>query len=131
MAGGVKIVLFACAAVFEILFVKSRIRIYLRQVNQGEVTMTIEHVSGKNAGKIMLYALSTCIWCRKTKQLLTDLGVEYDFLYVDLLQGQEREQAVALIEKWNPDGSFPTMVVNDSKGIIGFKEDEIKGALKL
>jgi glutaredoxin-like protein NrdH len=93
--------------------------------------MKIEHVSGKNAGKVMLYALSTCIWCRKTKQLLTDLGVEYDYLFVDLLQGQEKEQAIALIEKWNPDCSFPTMVVNDSKCIIGFKEDEIKEALKL
>ena len=93
--------------------------------------MKIEHVSGKNAGKLMLYALSTCIWCRKTKQLLTDLGVEYDYLFVDLLVGQEKEQAIALIEKWNPDCSFPTLVVNDSKCVIGFKEDEIKGALKL
>ena len=93
--------------------------------------MKIEHVSGKIAGKLMLYALSTCVWCRKTKQLLTDLGVEYDYLFVDLLVGQEKEQAIALIEKWNPDCSFPTLVVNDSKCIIGFKEDEIKGALKL
>jgi len=93
--------------------------------------MTIEHVSGKNAGKLMLYALSTCIWCRKTKQLLTDLGVEYDFTFVDLLQGQEREQGIAMVEKWNPDGSFPTLVINDSKCIVGFKEKEIKEALKL
>jgi glutaredoxin len=63
--------------------------------------------------------------------LLTDLGVEYDYLFVDLLVGQEKEQAIALIEKWNPDCSFPTLVVNDSKCVIGFKEDEIKGALKL
>ncbi|MFA5399255.1 MAG: glutaredoxin family protein [Dehalococcoidia bacterium] len=93
--------------------------------------MTIEHVDGKNAGKLMLYALSTCIWCRKTKQLLTDLGVEYDYVFVDLLQGQEKEQTIAIVEKWNPDCSFPTLVVNDSKCIVGFKENEIKEALKL
>lgn len=93
--------------------------------------MTIEHVGGKNAGKLMLYALSTCIWCRKTKQLLTDLGVEYDYVFVDLLQGQEKEQTIAMVEKWNPDCSFPTLVVNDSKCIVGFKEKEIKEALKL
>ena len=93
--------------------------------------MTIEHVGGKNAGKLMLYALSTCIWCRKTKQLLTDLGVEYDYVFVDLLQGQEREQTIAVVEKWNPDGSFPTLVINDSKCIVGFKENAIKEALKL
>ena len=93
--------------------------------------MAIEHVSGKNAGKVMLYALSTCIWCRKTRQLLTDLGVEYDYLYVDLLQGEERANAMMVVEKWNPDNSFPTMVINDSKCITGFKEKEIKEALKL
>jgi glutaredoxin len=93
--------------------------------------MAIEHVADKNAGKLMLYALSTCIWCRKTKQLLTDLGVEYDYVFVDLLQGQEKEQTIAMVEKWNPDCSFPTLVVNDSKCIVGFKEKEIREALKL
>jgi glutaredoxin len=93
--------------------------------------MAIEHVGGKNAGKLMLYALSTCIWCRKTKQLLTDLGIEYDYVFVDLLQGQEKEQTIAMVEKWNPDCSFPTLVINDSKCIVGFKEKEIKEALKL
>ena len=93
--------------------------------------MSIEHVQGKNAGKLMLYALSTCGHCRNAKKLLTDLGIEYDYLYVDLLQGQEKEQAIAMVEKWNPDLSFPTIVINDSKCIVGFKEDDIKGALKL
>jgi len=93
--------------------------------------MAVEHVPGKNAGKIMLYALSTCIWCRKTRQLLADLGVEYDYLYVDLLQGEERSNAMAAVDKWNPDSSFPTMVINDSRCIVGFKEKEIREALKL
>lgn len=93
--------------------------------------MAVEHVAGKNAGKIMLYALSTCIWCKKTKQLLSDLGVEYDYIYVDLLQGEERSNAMMMVEKWNPDNSFPTMVINDAKSIAGFKEREIREALKL
>ena len=93
--------------------------------------MNIEHVAGKNCGKLMLYALSTCIWCRKTKQLLADLGVEFDYVFVDLLQGEDRANALKLVEKWNPDGSFPTLVINDSQCIVGFKDKEIKEALKL
>ena len=91
--------------------------------------MKIEHVAGRNAGKLMLYALSTCIWCRKTKQLLTDLGVEYDYV-VDLLTGADRDEVVKMVTKWNPDGSFPTIVLNDKKCIVGFKEPEIREALK-
>ncbi|MGA2368096.1 MAG: glutaredoxin family protein [Dehalococcoidia bacterium] len=93
--------------------------------------MKIEHVEGKKAGKLMLYALSTCIWCKKTKQLLTDLGVEYDYTFVDLMQGPEKEETMKIVEKWNPECSFPTLVVNDSMCIVGFKEKEIKEVLKL
>lgn len=92
--------------------------------------MEIEHVPGKEAGKVMLYALSTCGWCRKTKQLLSDLGVAYDYVYVDLLTGKEREEAISTIQKWNPDRSFPTLVLNDNKCIVGFKEDDIRESLK-
>ena len=93
--------------------------------------MALEHVSGKNAGNIVLYALSTCVWCKKTKQLLDDLGVEYSYIYVDLLPGDEKARIMDTVEKWNPSCSFPTMVINDSKCIVGFQEAEIRKALKL
>jgi len=92
--------------------------------------MKFEHVAGKNAGKITLFALSTCIWCKKTKDLLNSLGVEYDYMFVDLLGSGEKDEAIKAIEKWNPDCSFPTMVINDKQCIVGFKEKEIREALK-
>ena len=91
--------------------------------------MEIEHVDGKNKGKVMLYALSTCVWCKKTKKLLDKLGVAYDYIYVDYLMGQEREDAKEAIMNYNPRCSFPTLVINDEKCIAGFKPDEIKEAL--
>jgi glutaredoxin-like protein NrdH len=87
-------------------------------------------VPGKNKGDIMLFALSTCVWCGKTKKLLDDLGVAYTFEYVDLLAGKEREAAVKEITVWNPACSFPTLVINNEKCIVGFKEEEIRAALK-
>jgi glutaredoxin-like protein NrdH len=92
--------------------------------------MNVTHVPGKNKGKIMLYALSTCGWCKKTRALLEELGVEYDYTYVDLLEGGEQETAVAQMGKYNPATNFPTMVINSGKAIIGFKEDEIRQAFK-
>ena len=46
--------------------------------------MNSEHVAGNDKGKIMLYALSTCIWCKKTRELLQSSGVAFDYIYVDL-----------------------------------------------
>ncbi len=92
--------------------------------------MAVEHVAGKNVGHIMLYALSTCVWCKKAKALLDGLGVEYYYEYVDLLQGNDKEKVVKTLERWNPSRNFPTLVINDNKCIIGFKEDEIREALE-
>jgi glutaredoxin-like protein NrdH len=92
--------------------------------------MSVQHVKGKNSGNVMLYALSTCGWCRKTKGLLNDMGVEYSYTDVDQLQGEERDKVMETVRKWNPSCSFPTMVINNSKCIVGFKEDEIRNILK-
>jgi glutaredoxin-like protein NrdH len=92
--------------------------------------MAIEHVAGRKAGKVMLYALSTCVWCNKTKGLLNELGVEYDYTDVDRLAGAERETAIKTITRYNPACSFPTLVINDTKCIVGFKENDIREALK-
>lgn len=86
----------------------------------------MQHVDGKNKGKVVLYALSTCGWCKKTRMLMEDLGVEYDYIYVDLLEGEERQEIIAQIKKWNPQLSFPTIVLNDEESILGFNEDKVR-----
>ena len=90
----------------------------------------MEHVDGRNVGNIRLYALSTCGWCGRTKELLKELGIAFDFLYVDLLPPEEMDDEIATIEKYNPAGSFPTLLINDDKVIIGFREEEIRGAFR-
>jgi glutaredoxin-like protein NrdH len=92
--------------------------------------MEIEHVPGKNVGHAMLYALSTCPWCQKTKRLLNELGVEYDYIDVDYLDGEEKSKVMDDVKRWNPACSFPTLVLDNKKCIVGFREDEIRKALK-
>jgi glutaredoxin-like protein NrdH len=91
--------------------------------------MKIEHVEGKNNGNVMLYALSTCVWCKMTKKLLTDLGVAYDYTFVDLLQDTEREEALKELKKFNPSCSFPTVII-DGRAIVGYQEAKIREAFK-
>ncbi len=90
----------------------------------------MEHVEGKKKADIMLFALSTCVWCRKTKALLDELGVEYNYVDVDLAEGAEGEEVRKNLEHWNPRMSFPTLVLDNEKCIIGFDEKSIKGYLK-
>ena len=93
--------------------------------------MKTEQVKGENKGKIFLYALSTCVWCKKTKKLLDKSGVEYSYVFVDKLDDEDQEQAKKQMINLTKRCSFPTRVINDKNCIVGFKEDKIKEALKL
>jgi glutaredoxin-like protein NrdH len=75
-----------------------------------------------------LYALSTCSHCKSTKKLLTECDVEYDYIEVDDLEGEERKAILADIKEMNPRCSFPTIKINETV-IVGYKEKQIKEAL--
>lgn len=79
---------------------------------------------------VMVYALSTCIHCRNTKDFLDKCGVEYECIDVDKLDGDERRQVLEEVKKLNPMCSFPTIIIG-RKVIVGFRQDEIKEALHL
>ncbi len=93
--------------------------------------MKINSVKGVKKAEIMLYTLSTCIWCKKTKQLLNDLGVEYNYIDVDTLTAEDKEKLTVEIEKWNAAVSFPTMVINNKEAILGYQPDDIREKLKI
>jgi glutaredoxin len=83
----------------------------------------MEHVEGKNKGEVVLFALSTCGWCKKTRMLLEELGIDFKYIYVDLLTGDERSEVIKEVQKWNPQLSFPTVVINNKDVITGFREE--------
>jgi glutaredoxin len=89
--------------------------------NQIEGTKDSEH-------KIMLFALSTCIWCRKTRELLETIGVPYEFIYVDELSAQDKSEVMQEVRRHNPKGTFPTLVINDVI-IVGYKKEQIEREL--
>ncbi|MBW1737717.1 MAG: glutaredoxin family protein [Deltaproteobacteria bacterium] len=79
---------------------------------------------------VKIYTLSTCSHCKATKRFLDKCNIKFEFEDVDLLEGEERAAILEEVKKWNPDCSFPTIIIGD-KVIVGYKEDEIREALGL
>ena len=79
---------------------------------------------------VKIYSLSTCSHCRLAKKFLGDCTIKYEFVDVDLLEGDERRAILEDIKKFNPRCSFPTIIIGE-KVVVGFKEKEIKEALDL
>jgi glutaredoxin len=88
-------------------------------------------VPGKNKRHhVKIYTLSTCGWCKKTKELLKALDVEYEFVDVDRLGGDDIAEVNEEVQKYNPYRTYPTIVIDKGKTVIlGFKDKEIKEKL--
>jgi glutaredoxin-like protein NrdH len=87
-------------------------------------------VEGKNRNhKVMLYALSTCAWCKLTKKFLNDNRVEYEYVDVDLCSREDREVIKKDIIDRGGEASYPTIIVDDKVLITGFRKDRISEAL--
>jgi glutaredoxin-like protein NrdH len=83
----------------------------------------------KRKKKVKLYALSTCVWCKRTKRLLNEMGVVYDFVDVDLLPENEERKIRNFIDGLDIDGGFPILIIDGKEIINGYDEDRIRGAL--
>jgi len=80
--------------------------------------------------KPMLYTLSTCVHCSATKRFLKENNIEYDYIDVDKLDGEEKDDVLSQMMKVSGSMRFPTIIIG-KKVIVGFYEDKLKEALGL
>jgi len=94
--------------------------------------MNISKVTGENnKHKVFMYALSTCVWCKMTKQYLKDNSVEFEYVDVDLCTEEDKNKIRKDIQDKGGSLSYPTTIVDDKKVITGFRKDLLKEALEL
>jgi glutaredoxin-like protein NrdH len=89
-------------------------------------------VQGKNGKhRVLLYALSTCGWCKKGKQLLRENDIEFEYVDVDLCSDEDYEKIREDIQNRGGRFSFPTIIIDDTILITGFKENQIRETLEI
>ena len=92
--------------------------------------MQFSKVQGKqNKHRVVLYALSTCVWCKMTKQFLKDNEVEFEYIDVDLCEEEDKQEIRQHIQSKGGPLSYPTTIVDDNVLITGFRKDLLKEAL--
>lgn len=95
-------------------------------------TMKTTKVQGKNnQHRVLIYAISTCAWCKMTKQFLKDNGIGFEYVDVDLCTDEDHEEIRKDILNRGGDLSFPTLIIDDRVLITGFRKDKIKEALNI
>lgn len=91
---------------------------------------SLEIVEGTNADHdLVLFAISTCGWCRKARSFLDENGIAYRYVYVDMLDGDQQRDVLTEASKWNPRRTFPTLVIDDTDVLVGFEDVKYKEKL--
>jgi len=79
-------------------------------------------------GHIKMYGLSSCAHCKSLRNYLIDSEVEFDWTYVDMLVGEERNLTLKELKAVNPSCTFPTLVVEEDV-VVGYKKDKVRALI--
>jgi glutaredoxin len=80
--------------------------------------------------KVFLYALSTCPWCRKTKQFLKDNKIAFDYVDYDLADEEKQEKIMEELSAMNAASGFPVAVIGKNV-VIGYNPEKYAALLGL
>lgn len=81
---------------------------------------------------IRLIALSTCGFCRRGQEFLESHGLPYRFIHLDRLPAEDKSQFKAEFkEAYGTALSYPALLVNDKKPVIGYVKHQWEEALGL
>ena len=94
--------------------------------------MQTTKVEGNNRKhKVLMYAISTCGWCRKAKNTLKEMDVEYEYIDVDLCSGEDRQQIRQDIQNRGGRLAYPTIIVDDKILLTGPSREDLREVLEL
>jgi glutaredoxin len=89
-------------------------------------------VSGNNnKHQVLMYAISTCGWCRRAKNFLKDNNVAFEYVDIDLIDSDAKETIKQDITKRGGTLAYPTLIIDDKILLTGAPQDKLKEILEL
>jgi glutaredoxin len=93
--------------------------------------MNTVKVQGKNnKHKVQLYTLSTCAWCKLTKQFLKDNDIAYEYTDTDLSNEEDYEKIKENVQRLGGEPLYPIIIIDEKILINGFHKDKLMEILE-
>ena len=94
--------------------------------------MQTTKVSGsKNKHQVLMYAISTCGWCKRAKKFLNDNDVQYEYIDIDLIKNEDKEKIKQDITNRGGPLAYPTLIIDSKILLTGANQDKLKEILEL
>jgi glutaredoxin len=89
-------------------------------------TLEYTDVPGSVSGhEIIVYALSTCGFCKRALGYLNTKGLAYRYIYMDRIPLEAKNEAKRLLkERFKVNVAFPFAVIDGDKHLVGFIEPD-------
>ncbi|HOW89814.1 MAG TPA: glutaredoxin family protein [Elusimicrobiales bacterium] len=78
--------------------------------------------------KVKMYTLSTCLWCKRTKQFFQDRNIPFEAVEYDKADEAEQERIMSEMRSKGCGGSFPFVCIG-SDAVQGYDPDEFERLL--
>jgi len=97
-----------------------------------EDRMQTVKVPGKNnKHRVLIYALSTCGWCKRAKKFLKDNNVEYEYINVDQCSELDRQQIWHDIQSRGGTLAYPTLIIDSKILLTGAPQNKLREVVEI
>jgi len=77
---------------------------------------------------VKMYTLSTCPWCKKTKEYFREHNIPFEFIDYDLADNEKQEMILKEMRKNGANG-FPFVKI-ENEVVVGYKPQEYSRILE-
>lgn len=87
-------------------------------------------VAGKEICDIKVYALSTCIWCKRVKNFFEKNEIAYSYVHVDTLEKELQDEIEDMLGEYTGLISYPVIIAEGHDVIMGYNEKKLNKLLE-
>jgi len=92
---------------------------------------TVKVPGRNNKHKVLLYALSTCGWCKRAKNFLKDNDIEFEYVDLDLCSWEDKNKIRKDIQSRGGRLAYPTVIIDNKILLTGASPNKLREVLEI
>ena len=92
---------------------------------------TVKVQGRNNKHKVLVYALSTCGYCKRAKKFLNNNNIEYEYVDIDICSWENKNKIRQDIQSRGGPLAYPTIIVDNKILLTGSSPDKLREVFEI
>ncbi len=97
----------------------------------GDKMQTVKVPGRNNKHQVLVYAISTCGWCKRAKKFLNDNNIGYEYIDVDVCNWEDKNKIMQDIKSRGGQLAYPTLIIDNKILLTGASPDKLREVLEI